>query len=765
MIRYSLPLIAALSTAAFAGEIDMASFLYTPSPEEALEINLKTSGKCTVVPVRSEGDVIEAQLLNCHLNRIYSLGERGDFVRSAVLIPKGNNAYLKVNLKKEGRLSIEKGQSGLLLRINRIPGECPVLKAVTTPYGEKVTIPLPAGVDADYRRVGDTLYIELPGYTLENIRPPLRSRFIEGVQVVKKGSGSEVEISLSPSAGAVEVSAVPGGIEVNIYSRRAGAPGGARVSLQFSNADVKDVVQAIAKAAQINVVFDPEVQGKVNAEFKRPIGWKDALRAVLEPLGLTFIETPEYYRILPKYKLLMETANEPVKTYVVTLNFVKAKDLAKVIEKMINGNREIKITKLEEVAANKQNTNQSQNQKEKQSTEKLAEELARKITQELKKSSRQSQEEKSSLSYGGSSSSGEKSGSSTSRGSESKITKDKDSLTESLKKEIARALKKIEDSYKNQLQNKAQTVVTSLESVSYNEETNTLILRVTPTHYREIMRLIRLVDKPLSQIMVKAKIVLISSKAEKELGFSWFVSGYNRFGDSSDSTYSAFSYGFNSENYMPLITPETYMKLSQIPVMDNTLALGILNKTQTMRVELALKAMELDGDAKLISSPKVLTLDNQEASIEQGIEIPYREATVAAGGATTYSINFKKASLILKVKPHVINNGQIVMDVEVRKDSPNYDYVSITGNTEPAINTRNVKSRVMINNGSTVVIGGIFEKERMKTTTGVPLLSRIPLLGWLFKNEKTSLNKTQLLIFITPTIVDSEGNETGGGIQ
>jgi type IV pilus assembly protein PilQ len=106
----------------------------------------------------------------------------------------------------------------------------------------------------------------------------------------------------------------------------------------------------------------------------------------------------------------------------------------------------------------------------------------------------------------------------------------------------------------------------------------------------------------------------------------------------------------------------------------------------------------------------------------------------------------------------VTKNNNILLDIEVRKDSPNYEYVAITGNNEPAINTRNVKSRVMIRAGDTVVIGGIYEKEKSKSQSGVPILSRIPLLGWLFKNEQVQVSKNKLLIFITPVLVNSQGN-------
>jgi len=255
--------------------------------------------------------------------------------------------------------------------------------------------------------------------------------------------------------------------------------------------------------------------------------------------------------------------------------------------------------------------------------------------------------------------------------------------------------------------------------------------------------------------MIKAKIVQIQSDVEKQLGFSWYISGFSHLG-TPPATGLAGSYGFNTSSYTPLISPDlltSSTKFANVPVGDSTLALGILNPSQTLRIELALKALEIDGGVQILSSPKVMTLNNQEASIEQGIEIPYRESTIGAGGTTTYNIEFKKASLILKVKPHITGDNNIVMDIEVRKDSPNYNYIAITGNNEPAIDTRNVKSVVRIKNGDTVVIGGIYEKEKIKNTSGVPILDRIPLLGWLFKNTDVQVKNTKLLIFITPQII------------
>ena len=752
MIRRSLIAALALTAAATAGEVQSVNFLYNQGqPFDSFEIDIKTRGECLVAPTQSRGTELVAQLIDCRLNRPYSIGKRGDFILGATLQPQGDDALLIVKLAKEGALKTVRTPSGYRLEVTQGAVLKPNINVVKTVSGEELIVELPPGVTPTYKRVGNRLIIDVPGVIFEAGYIRLNAQLATGATVKTTPQGSTITVALSPQVGAVEVTTQGTTLLANLYrAQRPNAPEDRdlKVALKFTNADVKAVIRAIANVAKINVVFDSEVRGKVNVDFGQPIYWKDALKAVVDSAGLTFIETPQYYRILPKNKVFIEQAIEPVKTYVVTLNYVKADKVAKIIEDIIKA-YEIVISKTEDLSNDQENENQRENRDENQlqsETDRINE-LVKELSQKISKK----------MQYGKTGSKG-----ATEDGSRKSSFREKE---RELEKELAKLLKKWKDTTKNKMQNKTETKINSRESVSYNEETNSLILRLTESHYRDIKRVIELLDRPRKQILVRAKILLISSRAEKDLGFTWFISGYNRLGDSSQSAYLASTYGFNTQDYTPLITPDTYMKLSNMPVMDNTLALGILNKTQTLKVELALKALELEGDAKTISSPRVLTLDNQEASIEQGIEIPYRETTVAAGGATTYAINFKKASLILKVKPHVIENGKIIMDVEVRKDSPNYEYVAITGNNEPAINTRNVKSRVVINNGSTVVIGGIYEKEKSKNVTGVPVISRIPLLGWLFKSTNTTVSKTQLLIFITPNIVDSQGTEIAGGIK
>ncbi|WP_456456651.1 type IV pilus secretin PilQ [Thermovibrio sp.] len=635
--------------ASYGGTIEDANFIYIKgsSPLNTyLEADIKKEGKCSVKVQKETEKELEILLNNCKLTKEYTAGARGDFVKSISLKPAGEGALLKIELKKAGTLKIEKDKSLLKFLVYEGKRYEPKINIVKTISGEEIVIELPIRSLPEYEKREDKLIIKVPNtYFKEEVKRP-NSSLLKKIETENKEGAGVIKLYLSDRVGATELERKGETILITLYKKReiyrkevaSQERKGQKLALHFTNADVRSVVKAIANVAGINVVFDPEVKGKVNVDFKEPVYWEDALKAVLEPLNLTYIKTPYYYRILPKKKLLSERQLEPVNTYIVPLNYAKAEDVVKDIKKFVG----------------------------------------------------------------------------------------KDSR----------------------------------EVITYNTDTNSLILKLTPSDYDQIIKLVKKLDIPLKQVLVKAKIVQISSKAEKDLGFTWFISLANHMG-TPPSSYIASTYGFNTAGYSPLINPDSIGKVLNLPVMDSTLAVGILNKSQTFRVELALKALELNGDAQTISSPKVLTLDNQEATIEQGIEIPYRESTVAAGGATSYQIAFKKASLILKVKPHVTRNNKIILDLEVRKDSPNYDYVAITGNNEPAINTRNVKSRVIVDNGNTVVIGGIYEKEKTVSKAGVPILSRIPLLGWLFKSKKTTVNKSELLIFITPTLINTKGESYG----
>jgi len=175
-----------------------------------------------------------------------------------------------------------------------------------------------------------------------------------------------------------------------------------------------------------------------------------------------------------------------------------------------------------------------------------------------------------------------------------------------------------------------------------------------------------------------------------------------------------------------------------------SIALLITNRL-TGALHLELSALEADGKGKIISSPRVMTGNNIEALIEQGTELPYQQAT--SSGAT--SVSFRKANLSLKVKPQITPDGNIIMTLDINKDS-----VGQSTNAGFAIDTKHVQTQVLVENGGTVVIGGIYTQTLQTTITKVPFFGDIPLLGYLFRNDSRSDAKTELLVFITPRIVE-----------
>ena len=173
-------------------------------------------------------------------------------------------------------------------------------------------------------------------------------------------------------------------------------------------------------------------------------------------------------------------------------------------------------------------------------------------------------------------------------------------------------------------------------------------------------------------------------------------------------------------------------------------AISLFNAGLTRFVNLEISALQADGKGKIVSSPRVITGDNIEAIIEQGTEIPYQQAT--SSGAT--SISFRKATLSLKVKPQITPDDNVIMKLEVHKDS-----VGATTVAGPSIDTKQVNTEVLVENGGTVSIGGIFIQDESKDVTKVPLLGDVPLFGVLFKQENNRNDRRELLVFVTPKIL------------
>nr|MCU0769822.1 type IV pilus secretin PilQ [Burkholderiaceae bacterium] len=180
-------------------------------------------------------------------------------------------------------------------------------------------------------------------------------------------------------------------------------------------------------------------------------------------------------------------------------------------------------------------------------------------------------------------------------------------------------------------------------------------------------------------------------------------------------------------------------------------ALTLVNASLSRVLQLEVSALEQDGLGKVISSPRVVTADKVKAVIEQGTEIPYQQAT--SSGAT--SVAFRKAVLKLEVTPQITPEGAIFMDVKVNKDSRGQETTA-----GPAIDTKAVQTQVLVENGGTVVLGGIYEQSERNQTTKIPLLGDIPYVGWLFKTTNKLNDKTELIIFITPRIVSERALAT-----
>jgi len=307
--------------------------------------------------------------------------------------------------------------------------------------------------------------------------------------------------------------------------------------------------------------------------------------------------------------------------------------------------------------------------------------------------------------------------------------------------------------------------------------TNILFVSDTASRLEEVRKIIRQLDTPVRQVMIEARIVIASDKFSKQLGV--------RFGAQTGFTFNKYAVGQGgSLDTQPVVhlqgdrlvrdtRTQTPFELASgiasagysdnpqlnvnLPVLGaaGQLALTLINLGSGNLINLELSALEADTRGKVISSPRVVTADNQKAHIEQGTEIPYVTPGSANSPAT---VTFKKAVLRLEVTPQITPDNRIIMTVEVRKDNVG-QFVDLGGGFRvPSIDTRNVLTQIHVNNGDTAVIGGIFEETITNDVTKVPVLGDIPIVGYLFKTTGRNSEKQELLIFLTPRVVKESLN-------
>lgn len=284
--------------------------------------------------------------------------------------------------------------------------------------------------------------------------------------------------------------------------------------------------------------------------------------------------------------------------------------------------------------------------------------------------------------------------------------------------------------------------------VSVDERTNTLLLQDTPDRITQIRKLINRLDRPVRQVLIQSRVVIATSNYAKDLGTQFGVTVSNGHVSTSGSAAAADSAVQNSVT-SPSLANRFNVTLPASPSEGTAgkLAFAILGSNYL--VDLELSALQAEGRGEVISSPHVITANGKEATIEQGTEIPYQEAS--SSGAT--SVSFKKAVLSLNVTPQITPDGRIVMDLVITKDAVGKQVSDSQGGTVPAIDTRKVSTQVMVNNGDTVVLGGIYENDRHNSESKIPLLGDIPLLGALFRKRHVDTSRTELLVFVTPKIL------------
>lgn len=278
-------------------------------------------------------------------------------------------------------------------------------------------------------------------------------------------------------------------------------------------------------------------------------------------------------------------------------------------------------------------------------------------------------------------------------------------------------------------------------NVSIDERTNTLLVRDTVDRLTEIRKLILKLDIPIRQVLIESRIVIANDGFSRDLGARVGIQSTNKNGPDTVMT-SATAAGLNSAAPTVSSTRDFNINFPINQPNPASFAVGLL--TNTSLLDLELSALQVEGKGELISNPRVITSNQKEAFIEQGTEIPYLQAS-SSGAAT---VAFKKAVLSLRVTPQITPDDRVILDLSVTKDSVGEVFGGI-----PSIDTREIGTQVLVDNGETVVLGGIFEHVKSTTIRKVPLLGDLPFIGWLFRSTSKQNNKDELLIFVTPKIL------------
>ncbi len=287
-------------------------------------------------------------------------------------------------------------------------------------------------------------------------------------------------------------------------------------------------------------------------------------------------------------------------------------------------------------------------------------------------------------------------------------------------------------------------ILTERGSVTVDDRTNTILVRDTQSSIDEAREMIKALDIPVKQVLIESRMVTVRDNVDEELGVRWGLTDTQSDGAVSGSLEGADS---AASGVVPALADRLNVNL---PVSSAAGKIGfqIASLVDGTILDLELSALESENKGEIIASPRITVANQQEAYIEQGTEIPYVQAT--SSGAT--SVEFKKAVLSLKVTPHITPDNRIILDLVVTQDTRG-ETVSTSTGPAVAIDTQEIKTQVLVENGETVVLGGIFQQINTDDVSKVPLFGDLPVVGALFRNKSTVYQKRELLIFVTPKIV------------
>lgn len=299
----------------------------------------------------------------------------------------------------------------------------------------------------------------------------------------------------------------------------------------------------------------------------------------------------------------------------------------------------------------------------------------------------------------------------------------------------------------NLVKDKQNSLLSEKGKISVDTRTNTIWIQDSRVKIAELRELVQQLDMPVKQVLIEVRIVEVSKDFSQDIGIRWGVATPNRLSDIvqntnqiDQSTLSAQGYPYIQRLNLDLVAAPAVASMTPASI-----GIALAKLGNNILLDLELSALESEGRAELISSPRIITINQQPAVIDSGQEIPYQEST--SSGAT--AVSFKKAVLSLKVTPQITSDSKILMDLKINQDTTSTQLF----NGVPAILTKEIQTNVLVNNNQTIVLGGIYQQDKSQTIIRVPFLGQLPIVGNLFRNKRVSLKNDELLIFITPKII------------